>query len=47
MGHQQKGKGKKRPRGWHRRGYGPDNAFRNAMRRIDRVAARAAKTGSA
>ncbi|WIC90194.1 hypothetical protein SEA_VROOMVROOM_44 [Arthrobacter phage VroomVroom] len=37
MGHRQKGKGLKRKRSWHRRGYGPDRAFRSAMRRLERA----------
>lgn len=37
MGHRQKGKGPKRKRSWHRRGAGPDRAFRSAMRRLERA----------
>jgi len=31
----QKHKGKKRPRSWHRRGKGPDRAFKAASKKID------------
>ena len=37
MGHQQKGKNKKRKPGWHTRGSGPDYAWRNATKKIDRA----------
>ncbi|QGJ92067.1 hypothetical protein SEA_KEELAN_103 [Gordonia phage Keelan] len=35
MGHRQKGKGHKRKRSWHRRGAGPDLAWRAANRTLD------------
>jgi hypothetical protein len=34
---QQKGKHMKRKRSWHRRGAGPDRAFRAAMRRLKKA----------
>uniref|UniRef100_A0A9E7MIN9 DNA adenine methyltransferase n=1 Tax=Arthrobacter phage SWEP2 TaxID=2945958 RepID=A0A9E7MIN9_9CAUD len=37
MGHRQKGHGRKRKRSWHRRGPGPDRAFRKAIRRLERA----------
>jgi hypothetical protein len=37
MTKRQKHKGKKRPRSWHRRGAGPDTAYRWAMRRLVRA----------
>lgn len=37
MGRRQKGKNHKRKRSWHRRGNGPDRAFRAATRRLDRA----------
>ncbi len=35
MGRRQKGKGPKRKRSWHRRGGGPDAAWRAAAARLD------------
>lgn len=43
MGHRQKGKGSKRKRSWHRRGDGPDAAFRAAMKRINKALKQAEK----
>jgi hypothetical protein len=37
MGHEQKGKSRKRKRSWHRRGAGPDRAWARAIRRIEKA----------
>jgi len=36
MSKRQKHKGKKRPRSWHRRGSGPNNALKKALKRIEK-----------